>query len=119
MGRYFQQRFASWVKSGKYRHFCNSNFTVLFGVVVDGYGIISTLSSEAGPGGTTKRYQPAKPLGKINLFQFKKALDDYGNSEGKELILGVDPLIREYTQKAEDNLQAHWESKTLEDLLRV
>ncbi len=80
-------------------------------------GFISTLSSEAGPGGTTKRYQPAKPLGKINLFQFKKALDDYGNSEGKELILGVDPLIREYTQKAEDNLQAHWESKTLEDLL--
>ena len=40
MGRYFQQRFASWVKSGKYRHFCNSKFTVLFGVVVDGYGII-------------------------------------------------------------------------------
>ena len=40
MGRYFQQRCASCWNSGWHRHFFNSKFTVLFGVVVDGYGII-------------------------------------------------------------------------------
>lgn len=82
-------------------------------------GFISTLSQEVSPDGTTKRYQPAKPLSKINLFQFKKSLDDYGNSEGKELIIDIDPLLGEFAQKAEINLQENWESKTLEDLLEA
>ncbi|MDA0347222.1 MAG: YihY/virulence factor BrkB family protein [Verrucomicrobia bacterium] len=82
-------------------------------------GFITVLTSEVGRGNTVKRYQPAKPLTKINLFEFKKALDDYGNSEGKELILDVDPLIREYSNKAEMNIQNDWETKTLEDLLET
>ena len=42
-GKVFQERFASWGKSGRYRQFCNSKFAVLFGVgvVVNGYEIIS------------------------------------------------------------------------------
>jgi len=80
---------------------------------------ITALGSEEGKGGASKRYQPAKPLSKISLYQFKQALDNYGNSEGKELILGVDPLIREYSEKVEKNIRNDWETKSLEDLLET
>jgi membrane protein len=80
-------------------------------------GFITILTSDVGTNDTIKRYQPSKPLSKINLFQFKKALDDYGNSEGKDLILDVDPLIRKYSEKAEKHAQDDWGNKTMEDLL--
>ncbi|MCZ6674150.1 MAG: YihY/virulence factor BrkB family protein [Verrucomicrobia bacterium] len=82
-------------------------------------GFITILTAEAGNSGVTKRYQPAKPLSKITLYHFKKALDNYGNSEGKELILKVDPLIREFSEKMDSNIKRDWQTRTLEELLET
>ena len=75
------------------------------------------MTQESEKAGVSKRYQPAKPLNNMDLFQFKQALDNYGNSEGKELLLSVDPLIREFSEKAESNFQNDWKHHSLEDLL--
>ena len=80
-------------------------------------GFITLMTTETVKGGVTKRYQPAKPLTKIDLYEFKQALDNYGNSEGKELLLTVDPLIREFSEKAEANFKEDWQSQSLEELL--
>lgn len=80
-------------------------------------GFITLTTSESEKSGVTKRFQPAKPLGNIDLFQFKQSLDNYGNSEGKELLLSVDPLISEFSQKAESNFQNDWQQHSLDELL--
>lgn len=82
-------------------------------------GFISVMTAKVEKSEITERYQPAKPLEKITLYQFKKSLDDYGNSEGKELILNVDPLIREFHEKAEGNIYKDWHARSLEDLLQI
>jgi membrane protein len=81
-------------------------------------GFITILNSETEKTGTAKRYQPAKPLDKITLYQFKKALDNYGNSDGKDLLLDVDPLIREFSDATEAHLKDNWRTLSLEDLFR-
>jgi hypothetical protein len=60
-----------------------------------------------------------KPQISALIFITAQALNNYGNSEGKELILGVDPLIREYSEKVEKNIRNDWETKSLEDLLET
>jgi len=80
-------------------------------------GFISILTAESGKSVLTKCYQPAKPLNEITLYKFKQALDDFGNSEGKELLLEADPVIREFCEKTESDFRQNWQSKTLDDLL--
>lgn len=80
-------------------------------------GFITLMTNESEKAGDSKRYQPAKPLNNMDLFQFKQALDNYGNSEGKELLLSVDPLIRTFSEKAESNFQNDWKHHSLEELL--
>ena len=80
-------------------------------------GFISTLTSETGKARISKQYQPAKPLSHISLFEFKDALDNYGNSDGKELLLEVDPLIKEFSNKIDSNLKNDWQHHSLEELL--
>jgi membrane protein len=82
-------------------------------------GFITLTTSESEKSGVTKRFQPAKPLSNIDLFQFKQSLDNYGNSEGKELLLSVDPLMSEFSQKAESNFQNDWQHHSLEELLET
>ena len=82
-------------------------------------GFITILSSANETKNAAKRYQPAKPLNKISLFNFKKALDNYGNSDGKELILKADPLIRKLSENMDSAIEREWESRTLEELLEA
>ncbi|MDG2170480.1 MAG: YhjD/YihY/BrkB family envelope integrity protein [Opitutales bacterium] len=82
-------------------------------------GFITLTTSESEKSRVTKRFQPAKPLSNIDLFQFKQSLDNYGNSEGKELLLSVDPLMSEFSQKAESNFQNDWQHHSLEELLET
>ena len=80
-------------------------------------GFISALNPETNSGDVARCYQPAIPLKEIDLYHFKKSLDEYGNSEGKELILKVDPLIREFSERSEANLHKDWHARSLEELL--
>ncbi|MCB1122042.1 MAG: YihY/virulence factor BrkB family protein [Verrucomicrobiae bacterium] len=80
-------------------------------------GYLTNLNSENEKMGETKRYQPAMPLEKINLYHFKHAMDHSGNSEGKELLLDVDPLIRDFSEDSDASLKENWGSKSLDELL--
>lgn len=80
-------------------------------------GYLALVDNDNDENGETKRYQPAKPLEKINLYDFKLAQDNTGNSEGKELLLQVDPLIREFSDDSDASLKEAWGSKSLDELL--
>ncbi|MDD3180161.1 MAG: YihY/virulence factor BrkB family protein [Opitutaceae bacterium] len=66
-------------------------------------GLITELPPGEGRDPTEHRYQPARPLGKISLVQFKQLFENYGESPSGEILSSVDPILQRY----QDNLAAH------------
>lgn len=59
-------------------------------------GFVNGMVSRGKNNEETVRYQPARPLTKITLGDFRQALETYGNNEGAELIHEIDPLIDQF-----------------------
>ncbi|MEM9227751.1 MAG: hypothetical protein AAGA45_07260, partial [Verrucomicrobiota bacterium] len=45
------------------------------------------------------RYQPARPLNKIRLADFKASLETRGNNQGTDLIKDADPVLQTYEER--------------------
>lgn len=48
---------------------------------------------------TEPRYAPAVPADKVTLGRFKDAWESYGNNDGLELLIKIDPVIEHYRKK--------------------
>ncbi len=79
--------------------------------------LITAAHIEKESGKHTICYQPAQPLKSITLYKFKKAWEEYGNTVGKDLIIKVDPLVKEFADSLESDYKENWDSINLEDLL--
>lgn len=62
-------------------------------------------------------YQPAKPLERIFLNDFKEAFERFGNNEGADLLLEHDPLLPFYREHVSDALQHSVGRVSLAELL--
>jgi len=80
-------------------------------------GFVSIIQYEGKGGENSGRYQPARPLKKITLGEFKDRLEGYGNNEGAELIHEADPLIGYYRDKLQKTSASRWGNQTFETLL--
>lgn len=49
-----------------------------------------------------QRYQPARPLEKIGLLDFKKGFETYGENPNEDLFDSRDPLVRRYHQLVDE-----------------
>lgn len=49
-----------------------------------------------------QRYQPARPLEKIGLLDFKKSFESYGETPNEDLFDSRDPLVRRYHQLVDE-----------------
>ena len=64
-----------------------------------------------------KRYQPARPLSRITLGEFRAALEHYGNDDGAELLHDVDPVIELLRAEAKPIHMAEHASPTFDQLI--
>ncbi len=80
-------------------------------------GFVSVIQDVGQGGENSGRYQPARPLKKISLGEFKESLEGYGNNEGAELIYDADPLIGFYRDKLQKTSTSQWGNQTFESLL--
>ena len=80
-------------------------------------GFVSLIQYDGTGGENSGRYQPARPLKKITLGEFKDCLDGYGNNEGAELLHEADPLIGYYRDKLQKTSASQWGNQTFETLL--
>ena len=48
---------------------------------------------------TVARYAPAVPADKVTLGRFKDAWESFGNNDGLELLIKIDPVIEHYREK--------------------
>jgi len=80
-------------------------------------GLVTPIPPAPGQPSLDYRYQPARPLSRISLFEFKRLFENYGENPMGDGIDLMDPVLRRY----HEHLAGHWEQglgdRTLEDLL--
>lgn len=80
-------------------------------------GMISLVDVDDDDEEDAVHYQPGRPLERISLASFKEALENAGNREGGDLLLGVDPVLRLYQQELLDYTDKKEANRSLADLL--
>lgn len=58
--------------------------------------LVATLRPEGSTGESEDLFQPARPLGRMTLFEFKTLDDNLGEDPIGDALGGIDPLIQEY-----------------------
>ncbi|ACB75846.1 YihY/virulence factor BrkB family protein [Opitutus terrae] len=66
---------------------------------------------------TDLRYQPARPLNRITLRDFKRLDDDFGDNPMVGALEHIDPVVAHYRQAVTHTTESDFFSKSLEDLL--
>ncbi len=61
--------------------------------------LITTLRPAPNTPATEHRYQPARPLGRINLFDFKTLDDNYGDDPIGQALERIDPILHHYDKE--------------------
>lgn len=67
---------------------------------------------------TDYRYQPARPLNRISLGEFKRLDDDLGGDPNGPLLADLDPIVHHYNQAVENLGRSELFQKSLDELLQ-
>ncbi len=60
--------------------------------------LVTTLRPAANSPATEHRYQPARPLGRITLFDFKTLDDNFGDDPIGQALERIDPILQHYDE---------------------
>ncbi|CAM3155574.1 YihY/virulence factor BrkB family protein [Rariglobus hedericola] len=66
---------------------------------------------------TDLRYQPARPLNRISLGEFKRLDDDFGGDPSGPLLADLDPIVTRYNETVQGLARTEFFKKTLDELL--
>ncbi len=80
-------------------------------------GLVTPVPPPAGEGTADFLYQPARPLGRITLGEFKRLDDDLGDDTSSPVLIVLDPLLKLYDETLERAGQGPFFTKSLEQLL--
>ncbi len=79
--------------------------------------LIAELPPEDGADPTDHRYQPARPIGKISLVEFRQLFENYGESPSGALLDNVDPVLAHYHDRLTACLPQALGDRTLDQLI--
>jgi membrane protein len=79
--------------------------------------LISELPPGEGADPNDHQYQPARPLAKITLVNFRQLFEDYGEAPSGGLLDNVDPVLAYYHERLTTTLPRALGEKTLDQLL--
>jgi membrane protein len=66
---------------------------------------------------TDHRYQPARPLGKISLGEFRQLFENYGEAPSGGLLDNVDPVLAHYHERLNACIPQALGGRTLDELI--
>lgn len=78
--------------------------------------LVTTLRPAADQPATEHRYQPARPLSRINLFDFKTLDDNLGDDPVGQSLERIDPIIHHYDEALGQLGEQPFFKKSLEEL---
>ncbi len=79
--------------------------------------LVIPIPPSGGADATDFRFQPARPLGRITLGEFKRLDDEFGEDSAGPLLVDIDPVITRYNESVEGLANTDFFKKTLEELL--
>jgi membrane protein len=79
--------------------------------------LIAELPPGDGADPSDHRYQPARPLGKITLADFREMFENYGEAPAGGLLDNVDPILAHYHGRLATSLPIALGSQTLDELI--
>lgn len=80
--------------------------------------LVTPIPPSADSDSTDHRYQPARPLGRISLGEFKRLDDDFGSDPTGPLLAELDPVVLHYNRAIEDLGRTELFKKSLEELFK-
>lgn len=78
--------------------------------------LVTTLRPAAGTTATEYLYQPARPLNRISLFDFKNLDDNFGDDPVGQALERIDPILHHYNDELGKLGEAPFFKKSLEEL---
>ena len=79
--------------------------------------LITPIPPAAGADATDYLFQPARPLNRITLGEFKRLDDDFGGDPTGLLLADLDPIVKRYNDTVEDIARADFFRKPLDQLI--
>lgn len=80
-------------------------------------GLASALPSNENDISSDSRYQPARPLEKIPLLEFKQRFESYGENPNDDLFDSRDPLVRHYHQLIDQARSSNFKDLSIAEAL--
>jgi membrane protein len=80
-------------------------------------GLIAELPPGEGADPNDHRYQPARPLNKLHLLEFRRLFENYGEAPSGELLDNVDPVLAHYHARLASALPGVLADRSLEQLI--
>ncbi|TVR54101.1 MAG: YihY/virulence factor BrkB family protein [Puniceicoccaceae bacterium] len=81
-------------------------------------GLVSKIPAADNRSGSNDRYQPARPLDKIGLLDFKRRFDRFGENPDDSLMDSADPLVAAFHARLTRAEGSALADQTLDDWLR-
>jgi len=82
-------------------------------------GLVSTSPPAEGESALDYRFQPARPLARITLNEFRSKFADLGESPSGELLDGIDPILRHFRIHSAKAMTEAFGDQTLDDLIDI
>jgi membrane protein len=80
--------------------------------------LVTPIPPAPGEASADYRYQPARPLNRITLSDFKNLDDDFGEDPTGPALTNIDPIVARYNQQAAALTQTEFFQKNVEALFR-
>jgi len=79
--------------------------------------LVSSIPPDAGEPFQNYRYQPARPLDRIELSEFKKSFDRLGDTPDEEFFDSYDPIVKRYHDSLSQAIKSSLSDLTMEDVI--
>ena len=79
--------------------------------------LVSSMPPDAGEPFQNYRYQPAKPLDKIELSDFRSSFERHGDMPDEDLFDTYDPIVKRYHDSLEQARKSALSDLTMEDVI--
>lgn len=80
--------------------------------------LVTPIPPAADSDATDYRYQPARPLSRISLGEFKRLDDDFGGDPTGPQLADLDPIVTRYNDTVEGLARTEFFQKSLDELLK-
>lgn len=80
-------------------------------------GLVSRIPPEDGRSVQEDRFQPARPLDRITLPEFKELFDGLGDGPTREMLDAIDPVVKRYHERLRIAISSALGSESLDEII--